>query len=85
MPQAACNRDGVCSGQVCSGGAGAVALEWREAPPPAAATLSLLRAIATHGSTSKEGDGFTLTLTLTLALTLTHTFTLTLTLTLTLP
>ena len=35
------------------------AVEWKEAPPPAAATLSLLRAVATHGSTvdSKEGDG----------------------------
>ena len=31
--------------------------ERREAPAPAAATLALLRAIATHGSTTKEGDG----------------------------
>ena len=45
-------------GVVCANGGGNV--KWREAPPPAAATLSLLRAIAAHGSTTtKEGDGCT--------------------------
>ena len=48
---------GSSGGVVCVNGGGNV--KWREAPPPAAATLSLLRAIAAHGSTTKEGDGCT--------------------------
>lgn len=49
-------RDG-SGGGLCNGAGAAERREYeREAPPPAAATLALLRAIATHGSTTNEGN-----------------------------